>query len=108
MPSFMRRSDDPTMPSTPGDIPGPMMAQYLLALLGGLPHRHTHDGDDPFAAMFGPESGRWGDYAFSQEALDRIISEIMENSNAHRPVPAPDDLVEKLPRETLVEGCESS
>lgn len=39
-------------------------------------------------------------------ALDQIISEIMENSNAHRPVAATDEVVDKLPREVLEEGCE--
>ena len=92
------------------------MANYLMALLG-----HTEPG------MFGmPENGRMGDYVFSQEgmcipnkrrsrldpltqacqALDQIMSQIMENSNAHRPVPAPEEVIAKLPREVLEEGCE--
>lgn len=29
----------------------------------------------------------------------------MENSNAHRPVPAPEEMIAKLPREVLIEGC---
>jgi E3 ubiquitin-protein ligase RNF115/126 len=71
------------------------MANYLMALLG-----HTEPG------MFGmPENGRMGDYVFNQEALDQIISQIMENSNAHRPVPAPEEAIAKLPREVLMEGC---
>lgn len=41
------------------------------------------------------------------QALDQIISQIMENSNAHRPVPAPEEVVAKLPREVLMEGCKS-
>lgn len=99
------------------------MAQYLLALLGDR---------DPLAALLGgmsgragmPDSGRMGDYVFSQEgsvdscsllaktdllsALDQIITQIMENSNAHRPVPATEELVEKLPREVLTTGCTCS
>ncbi len=74
----------------------------------------------------GPESGRWGDYVFNQEgtsvflfiqnsgsphdwctALDHIISQIMENSNAHQPVPASEEVTEKLPRVVLEEGCMS-
>jgi E3 ubiquitin-protein ligase RNF115/126 len=31
----------------------------------------------------------------------------MENSNAHRPVPATDEIMEKLPREVLEAGCKS-
>lgn len=41
-------------------------------------------------------------------ALDQIISQIMENSNAHQPVPATEEVVEKLPREVLEEGCMSA
>ncbi|KAF8167358.1 hypothetical protein B0H34DRAFT_739978 [Crassisporium funariophilum] len=77
-------------------IQGPLMAQYLMAILGQreLP-----------ATMFGvPENGRMGDYVFNQEALDQIISQIMENSNAHRPVPATEEIIAKLPREVLMEG----
>lgn len=38
-------------------------------------------------------------------ALDEIITQIMENSNAHRPVPATDEIIDKLPREVLTVGC---
>jgi E3 ubiquitin-protein ligase RNF115/126 len=67
---FMRR-DNQSGPRQPGDITGPMMAQYLLALLGQGP---TGRGVDPFAELFaGPEggasSGRWGDYVFNQEGM---------------------------------------
>lgn len=49
-------------------ITGPMMAQYLLALLGNR---------DPMSALLAaslgapgmPESGRMGDYVFNQEGL---------------------------------------
>lgn len=72
-----------------------------------------------------PESGRMGDYVFSQEgaysrrtsnkchfltscpALDQIITQIMESTNAHRPVPATEEIIEKLPREILEVGSTS-
>ena len=38
-------------------------------------------------------------------ALDQVITQIMEQSNAHRPVPATDEIMAKLPRELLEEGC---
>ena len=42
-----------------GNISGPLMAQYLMALLGNR---------DP--ALFGmPENGRMGDYVFNQEGI---------------------------------------
>lgn len=104
MSEFLRRENQ-SGPRHPGDITGPMMAQYLLALLG---HGPTGRGMDPFAEMFslGPEGGgsggRWGDYVFNQEALDQVITQIMENS-ASRPVPATEDIVNDLPREVLAE-----
>ncbi|KAI0334401.1 hypothetical protein GY45DRAFT_1295236 [Cubamyces sp. BRFM 1775] len=105
---FVPRNPDGTQQDRP-NITGTMLAQYLLALMG--PGRVG----DPFAerlgGLFGPggmppgaESGRWGDYVFNQEALDQIITQIMENSNAHQPVPASEEVIEKLPREVLEEG----
>ncbi|KAG2156569.1 uncharacterized protein EDB93DRAFT_1310544, partial [Suillus bovinus] len=103
MSEFLRRENQ-SGPRQPGDITGPMMAQYLLALLG---QGQTGRGLDPFAEMFslGPEGGpggRWGDYVFNQEALDQVITQIMENS-ASRPVPATDEIINNLPREVLME-----
>lgn len=100
--SFVRRAGEPPEPGTAHEISGPMMANYLMALLGGGPGARG----DPFGGLFGigAESGRWGDYAFSQEALDQIVTELMENSNAHRPVAAPEETIDKLPRDLLEEG----
>ena len=98
-------------------ITGPLMAQYLSALMS------MRGGVDPFASG---NQGRWGDYAFTQEgtlalslshghtltrrldtALDQIITQLMENSNSSRPVPATEDIMSKLPREVLEVGCAS-
>ena len=38
-------------------------------------------------------------------ALDQVITQIMEHSNAHRPVPATEEIIQRLPREVLMEGC---
>lgn len=79
-------------------ITSQMMAQYLLALMGNR---------DPLANGFpgtGPGSGRMGDYVYNQEALDEIITQLMETSNAHRPVPATEEIMAKLPREVLTVG----
>jgi len=77
-------------------ITGPLMAQYLAALMsirgGGL---------DP---MMPGNQGRWGDYAFTQEALDQIMTQLMESTNASRPVPATDEVMSKLPRQVLEIG----
>ncbi|KAI0059466.1 hypothetical protein BV25DRAFT_1840317 [Artomyces pyxidatus] len=87
-------------------IAGPLMAQYLISLLSQ--RRPANVRDNPFAAFDfmggGPEEGRWGDYVFNQEALDQIITQLMENSNSTRPVPATEEVIEKLDRQVLEEG----
>lgn len=95
-------------------INGALMAQYLMTLLGN---------QAPGVMLGAPENGRLGDYVFDQEgqssslclyylslpwkhlALDQIITQIMENSNANRPVPASEEIVNNLPREVLTEMC---
>jgi len=86
-------------------IGGSLMAQYLLAM---LTQRAGREGlADPFSELGllgGPEDGRLGDYVFNQEALDQIITQIMEQGNSSRPVPASEDVMTKLQREVLEEG----
>jgi len=94
MSEFIRGGSDS---AESGTITAPLMTRYLMALLGQR---------DPLNELFGhgmggPNEGRMGDYVFNQEALDQIISQIMENSNAHRPIPATEDIVSNLPREVL-------
>jgi hypothetical protein len=70
----------------------------------------------------GQEQGRWETMSLIKKvcmirvdeyqligspALDRIITQLMENSNASRPVAATEDIMEKLPREVLEVGCKS-
>jgi len=86
-------------------IAGSLMAQYLLAM---LTQRAEREGvADPFSdlgLLGGPEDGRLGDYVFNQEALDQIITQIMEQGNSSRPVPATEDVIDNLKREVLEEG----
>jgi len=70
-------------PSRTGD--GPIHPiEGLLAMLTGRP--------------MGGAPGQWGDYVVDQEGLDDIITRLMEQSQGQRPVPAPDDMISKLPR----------
>ncbi|CAK5280638.1 unnamed protein product [Mycena citricolor] len=94
MTDFLRRRGE-------AGITGPLMAHYLMALLGG-----RESMGDVFGRGMGEpmQPGRMGDYVFNQEALDEILNQLMENSNAHRPVAASDEIVDKLPREVLEEG----
>jgi len=115
MSQFLRRGPEPRMGGPDRTaITGPMMAQYLMTLLGSQrPDGMRGLGGDPFAelvfdALGAHESeggnGRWGDYVFNQEALDEIMTQLMENSNSGRPVPATDEIIENLPREILEVG----
>ncbi|KAG8219572.1 hypothetical protein J3R82DRAFT_523 [Butyriboletus roseoflavus] len=99
---FLRReTDNANNTRNPGDITGPLMAQYLLAMFG----REPHGRGDPFAELLGmPPSARWGDYVFNQEALDQILTQLAENSTAGRPVAATEEITSNLPREVLTEG----
>lgn len=83
-----------------GDINGILMAQYLLTMLARDP---TGRRAEPFSDLFG-QGGRWGDYVFNQEALDQIMTQLMENSAVGRPVPVTDDILLNLPRDILTEG----
>ncbi|KAG6380939.1 hypothetical protein JVT61DRAFT_5332 [Boletus reticuloceps] len=101
---FLRReSENTNNMRTPGDINGPLMAQYLLALFG----REPHGNGDPFAELLGmPASARWGDYVFNQEgwSLDQILTQLAENSTAGRPAPATEEIINNLPKQVLTEG----
>ncbi|EPT03544.1 hypothetical protein FOMPIDRAFT_1058763 [Fomitopsis schrenkii] len=85
-------------------IAGPLMVQYLLAMLGNRPGNGMDDFFPLMGMAEGSENGRWGDYVFNQEALDQIITQMMENPNSGHPVPATEEVMEKLPREVLEEG----
>ncbi|OCK84299.1 hypothetical protein K432DRAFT_389635 [Lepidopterella palustris CBS 459.81] len=63
----------------------------------GLPPIH------PFAALFNtllnPGNAAHGDFVYSQEALDRIITQLMEqNSTGNAPGPATPDAIKALPK----------
>ncbi|KAG5647715.1 hypothetical protein DXG03_008438 [Asterophora parasitica] len=111
MNEFLRRGPEPagTTGDGAGGITGPLMAQYLMALLGQRDPLNAFLGGDPAT------QGRMGDYVFNQEgkitsliartycnaptALDQIITQLMDNSNEHRPVPATEEIISNLPRE---------
>ena len=112
-------------------LPQHLMINHLIGMLA---QRYTDQrgpgAPNPFADILGmhelrggPEGGRLGDYVLNQQgkqhiwcqvwnyeltppiALDQIMTALMENSNAHRPVPATDEILRKLKQEVLEEGC---
>jgi hypothetical protein len=55
---------------------------------------------------FLPVYSSHGDYGRFLAGLDRIVTELMEAAAAqHRPNPAPEDVIEKLPRTELTYDC---
>lgn len=43
----------------------------------------------------------------SRSALDEVLTQLMDNSNSTRPMAAPEEVIEQLPREVLEVGCAS-
>lgn len=103
--------DRPGRTTRDGGTPAPHL--MINHILGMLAQRHADQrglGEpNPFADMLnmrrgGPEGGRLGDYVLNQQALDQIMTALMENSNAHRPVPATEQVLEQLDYDVLEEG----
>ncbi|THH08354.1 hypothetical protein EW145_g2762 [Phellinidium pouzarii] len=112
---FLRGSNEANGRDPQDSIPGQLMAQYLLTFLGGGGVRGNRGLPPLFGALGmgeqGSDTGRWGDYVFTQEgrwsvssALDQIITQMMEGANSTRPVPATEEIVENLPRSVLERG----
>ncbi|KAF2193201.1 hypothetical protein K469DRAFT_552121 [Zopfia rhizophila CBS 207.26] len=105
------------------DHPGPRLEPVdelnnvimgLMAALGEPPgHQHNHGPSDhphthplnPLATLFShliPGNGAHGDFVYSQEALDRIISQLMEqNATGNAPGPASQDDIDSLPKKQI-------
>lgn len=73
---FLRANSSRADGSDPDNtrIPGDLMAQYLMALLGGgMGMRGLSPFFGPLGGEgLGPESGRMGDYVFTQEGQSNV------------------------------------
>ncbi|KAF7511955.1 hypothetical protein GJ744_003188 [Endocarpon pusillum] len=113
-----RRPDSPLPPGfgfgPPGQPPphtqfgGPLMGLFstLLQGLGGGRGEGGADGNlGPFAIlqrMMDPANAAQGDAVFSQEALDRVITQLMEqNQGSNAPGPASEAAIRSLPKKTV-------
>ncbi|CAE7083878.1 unnamed protein product, partial [Rhizoctonia solani] len=68
----------------------PMLQQMLMGLLGaGIAQPGIGAGSGG--------NGRWGDYVLNQDALDQIITQLMD-ANHSVPVPVPEDMISSWPR----------
>ncbi|KAJ1300013.1 hypothetical protein OPQ81_011847 [Rhizoctonia solani] len=80
------RGDNPARPP-------PMLHNMLMGLLGaGIAQ--------PGVGAGAGGNGRWGDYVLNQEALDQIITQLMDANHAS-PVPVPEDMIARWPRTIL-------
>ena len=90
-----------------GNILGPMGAPpghhaegHPLGAGGGMPPSFQA----LFSAMLNPANARAGDAVYTQEALDQIISTLMEqHPTSNAPGPAPPDAIAALPKKKLDE-----
>lgn len=97
----------------PGGPPIDDLATIIGSLLGPVgPSGHLHDGPPGlppsfqalFSAMLNPANARSGDAVYSQEALDQIISTLMEqHPTSNAPGPASPDAIAALPKKKLDE-----
>lgn len=113
----------PRDPNNPGPFVEPVdeLQNVLVGLMAAFgeqpihpPHPHVHHGDhvhplspvNPMmqliAQMFPVGNGQFGDAVYSQEALDRIITQLMEqNASSNAPGPATQSDIENLPRKPV-------
>ncbi len=90
------------------------LARILGSMFGAFgppPGQHAPDNapvmpglQGLFATLFNPANARSGDAVYTQEALDQIISTLMEQSpSSNAPGPASPDAIAALPKKNLTE-----
>jgi len=107
-----RDANNPQQPPELFDQLNHMLAAMAGGQHGGGPGMQRGQGDPfgdmgPLGGIFGlmnPANMQHGDAVYSQEALDRIISQLMEqNASGHAPGPASNDAIAALPKKTITE-----
>lgn len=104
--------DEPTMPAAPF---APMFSALFSTMNNLQPVNQTRsqDGTRPMPAhplmllhqLLNPQNAAHGDAVFSQEALDRVISQLMEqNAGSNAPGPASEEAIQSLPRRPVDES----
>lgn len=99
LPNFLNQMFPLAMGGPPGGAqrggPGGPGADFgHMGPLGGL-----------FAGLLNPANMQHGDAVYSQEALDRIISQLMEqNASGNAPGPATAEAIANLPQKTIAES----
>ncbi|ORX85639.1 hypothetical protein K493DRAFT_319928 [Basidiobolus meristosporus CBS 931.73] len=82
-------------------------SNFIQRLLGGNMESTQQGGGganaNPLWNIF-QLPGNAGDYVFGQQALDNIISQLMEQAGRNAPPPAPEDVINNLPREKITKA----
>lgn len=58
---------------------------------------------DLIPMLIDPRNAQHGDAVFSQEALDRVMSQLMEQNATNGPPPAPQEVINQLPKKKIDE-----
>ncbi|KAJ2509716.1 hypothetical protein H4217_008207 [Coemansia sp. RSA 1939] len=75
------------------------LVSSLLGALGGASRGEDGQGPGGMSQLFGVPIGNLGDYAWGQNSLDDIITNLMDqNPGANSQPPASDESISKLPR----------
>ncbi|KAF8326397.1 uncharacterized protein EI90DRAFT_1950293 [Cantharellus anzutake] len=86
---------------------------YGVPMSPGIASREREElgGPPPFLRhllmnILGPPggNGQFGDYVLDNEALDQILTHLMEQSQGDKPVPASDEMIAQLPRGRVTPG----
>ncbi|KAF3942335.1 hypothetical protein ABW19_dt0207820 [Dactylella cylindrospora] len=89
------------MPNGPANGPDAALdiADILANMFGaGTQNQNGQGGIPPFFQAFGLGHGPSGDYAWSQQDMDRILSQLMEQHQGNAPPPASEDSIKNLPK----------
>ncbi|KAK5088985.1 hypothetical protein LTR05_003209 [Lithohypha guttulata] len=93
------------------EFPGPTMGGppgLFSMLFPGSPQNQNRNGQrqmqsplDLLGMLLNPANARSGDAVFSQEALDRVVSQLMEQNQQNGAPPAPEEIINSLPRKAV-------
>ncbi|KAJ6257054.1 hypothetical protein Dda_7938 [Drechslerella dactyloides] len=72
------------------------LADILVNIIGSQAHPNEQEGMSPFLRAFGLGHGMSGDYAWSQQDMDRILSQLMEQHQGNAPPPASQESIRNL------------
>ncbi|KAF3904748.1 hypothetical protein ABW20_dc0101766 [Dactylellina cionopaga] len=96
----IRTSSPMPQPGTQGEQPPMDLADILVNIIGASANAGHDDGNGmpPFLRAFGLGHGPTGDYAWSNQDMDRILSQLMDQHQGNAPPPASEDSIKNLPK----------